>query len=105
MDSNLRSLSRKRGSRTGQLETEGCLLTLNRSCETEYQSGRAEADEAELAESGEFVRAATREFAGGEDRSSELAGQLFNACGTVDGRANAGEIPVALRGSGISGDS
>jgi hypothetical protein len=58
--------------------------------------GRAEAGEAELAESGEFVRAATREFAGGEDRASELAGQLFNACGTVDGRANAGEIePVA----------
>jgi len=49
-----------------------------------------------LAESGEFVRAATREFPGGEDRASELAGQLFNACGTVDGRANAGEIePVA----------
>src|ERR1700724_840149 len=43
LDSNLRSLSRKRGSRTGRLETEGRLLTLNRSCETEYQLGRAEA--------------------------------------------------------------
>src|SRR5919109_1727696 len=51
---------------------------------------------AELSDWREFARTVVREFPGGEDRPPQLAGQLFHACGKIDGWPNTGEIePVA----------
>jgi hypothetical protein len=60
--------------------------------EAEDQLGRAKAGKGEFAERGKFAWAVTREFIGGEDRAPQLAGQLFDACGTIDRGTNTGEI-------------
>src|ERR1700741_1719914 len=58
----------------------------------EYQLPCAKAGQPEFTERGEFSRAVAREFTGSEDRAAQLAGQLFDAGGTIDGWTNASEI-------------
>src|SRR5271167_726100 len=64
--------------------------------EAEHPLCRAKAGKGEFTKGGEFVGAMLRELIGGENRSPQLTGQLFNARGKIDSRTNAGEIePIA----------
>src|SRR5215470_14027389 len=64
--------------------------------EAKHELRRAEAGKSELAECGELTPAMLCELTGSQDPAPQLAGQLFDARGEIDGRTNAGEVePIA----------
>src|SRR6202035_1248769 len=60
--------------------------------EAKHELRRAKAGKGELAECGELAPAMLCELAGSQDPAPQLAGQLFDARGEIDGRTDAGEV-------------